>query len=52
LQIAQGEYATFITRPISAGILLLAALALIVPPLVRWWRGRQRAAREAPATAR
>jgi putative tricarboxylic transport membrane protein len=39
LQIAQGNYATFVTRPISAAILLLAALALIVPPAWRWWRG-------------
>ena len=43
LQIAQGNYATFVTRPISAAILLLAALALIVPPAWRWWQG-QRAA--------
>lgn len=41
LQIAQGNYATFVTRPISAAILALAALALIVPPLLRWWQGRQ-----------
>mgnify|MGYP000371383893 CR=1 FL=1 len=41
LQIAQGNYATFVTRPISAAILAIAALALIVPPLLRWWRGRQ-----------
>jgi putative tricarboxylic transport membrane protein len=41
LQIAQGNYATFVTRPISATILALAALALIAPPLWRWWQGRR-----------
>jgi putative tricarboxylic transport membrane protein len=41
LQIAQGNYATFVTRPISATILAIAALALIVPPLWRWWRDRR-----------
>jgi putative tricarboxylic transport membrane protein len=41
LQIAQGNYATFVTRPISATILALAALALIAPPLWRWWRDRR-----------
>ena len=41
LQIAQGNYATFITRPISAAILLLALLALVLPPLVRWGESRR-----------
>jgi putative tricarboxylic transport membrane protein len=41
LQIAQGNYTTFVTRPISAFILLLAALALIVPPLLRQWQARE-----------
>src|ERR671918_106228 len=40
LQIAQGNYATFVTRPISAAILALAALALIAAPAIRWWQGR------------
>jgi putative tricarboxylic transport membrane protein len=40
LQIAQGDYATFLTRPISATILALAALAVIVPLVVRASRGR------------
>ncbi len=35
LQIAQGNYATFVTRPISATILLLAALAIVAPPTIR-----------------
>jgi putative tricarboxylic transport membrane protein len=38
LQIAQGDYSTFFTRPISAAILALAALALILPPAIRWWQ--------------
>ena len=42
LQIAQGDYATFVTRPISAAILALAALALIVPPAIRWWHATAR----------
>jgi putative tricarboxylic transport membrane protein len=41
LQIAQGNYTTFITRPISATILLLALLALILPPLIRWLNARR-----------
>ena len=40
LQIAQGDYATFVTRPISATILLLAALALVVPTILRLARQR------------
>ena len=32
LQIAQGDHATFVTRPISATILALAAVALLAPP--------------------
>lgn len=38
LQIAQGNYSTFITRPISATIIAIALIALIAPPLVRRWR--------------
>jgi putative tricarboxylic transport membrane protein len=41
LQIAQGNYTTFVTRPISAFILLLAALALVLPPLIRRWQARR-----------
>jgi putative tricarboxylic transport membrane protein len=41
LQIAQGNYTTFVTRPISAAILLLALLALILPPLVRYVQGKR-----------
>jgi putative tricarboxylic transport membrane protein len=45
LQIAQGNYATFVTRPISAIILGLAAIALVAPPTIRWLQAR----RERPA---
>jgi putative tricarboxylic transport membrane protein len=41
LQIAQGNYTTFVTRPISATILALAALALVAPPVIRWWQARR-----------
>jgi putative tricarboxylic transport membrane protein len=44
LQIAQGNYATFFTRPISATILALAALALVLPPLIRLAQERRRGA--------
>jgi putative tricarboxylic transport membrane protein len=50
LQIAQGNYLTFVTRPISATILALAALALIVPPLLRMRQERrERALAQSPA---
>ncbi len=35
LQIAQGDYAVFVTRPISATILALAAVALLAPVVLR-----------------
>jgi putative tricarboxylic transport membrane protein len=35
LQISQGDYATFVTRPISLTIFIIAALMLIGPTLVR-----------------
>ncbi|MDQ3780514.1 MAG: tripartite tricarboxylate transporter permease, partial [Chloroflexota bacterium] len=35
LQIAQGDYSTFVTRPISGTILFLAAVAVVAPPLIR-----------------
>jgi putative tricarboxylic transport membrane protein len=40
LQIAQGNYTTFITRPISGTILAIALVALVAPPLIRRWRAR------------
>jgi putative tricarboxylic transport membrane protein len=39
LTISQGEWSTFLTRPLSASLLGVAALLLVVPPLLRW-RGR------------
>jgi putative tricarboxylic transport membrane protein len=41
LQIAQGNYTTFFTRPISATILVLAALALVAPLVIRWRQARR-----------
>ena len=42
LQIAQGDYTTFVTRPISATILALAALGLVAPMAVRLLASRRR----------
>jgi putative tricarboxylic transport membrane protein len=39
--ISQGDPSVFLTRPISATILIIAALALILPPILRWWRSKQ-----------
>jgi len=39
LQISQGDYTTFVTRPITATILAIAIVALVAP---RLWRLRQR----------
>jgi putative tricarboxylic transport membrane protein len=39
LTISQGEWSTFFTRPLSGGLMAVAALLLIVPPL--WKRYRQ-----------
>jgi putative tricarboxylic transport membrane protein len=50
LQIAQGNYATFVTRPISATILALAAIALIAPLTLRWLQSRREALPSAAAT--
>jgi putative tricarboxylic transport membrane protein len=49
LQIAQGNYATFVTRPISAAILTLALIALIAPPVIRLLQ-RQKSLTRNPAT--
>ena len=37
LQIAQGDYAVFLDKPIAAALLALALLLLAVPPLARAW---------------
>jgi putative tricarboxylic transport membrane protein len=39
LSISQGDWTTLVSTPVSAGMLAVAFLALVVPPLLRW-RGR------------
>jgi putative tricarboxylic transport membrane protein len=39
LTISQGEWSTFLTRPLSASLLAVAALLVVLPPL---WRLRRR----------
>ena len=39
LTISQGEWSTFITRPISGTLMAIAVLMLVLPPLYRRWRG-------------
>jgi putative tricarboxylic transport membrane protein len=39
LSIAQGDWTTLVSTPVSAGLLGLAFLALVVPPILRW-RGK------------
>ena len=39
--ISQGDATVFLTRPISAVILTIAVLALVAPPLLRFWRSRK-----------
>ena len=48
MQIAQGDVSVFFTRPLSATLLGLAALALIVPVVLRL-RASRRAAADMPA---
>jgi putative tricarboxylic transport membrane protein len=40
LQISQGDYSTFVTRPISLGIFIIAAIGLFAPVIVRQIRLR------------
>jgi putative tricarboxylic transport membrane protein len=40
LQISQGDYSVFVTRPISATIFAIAVLAFVGPLIVRFIRGR------------
>ena len=42
--ISQGDATVFLTRPISAVILTIAVLALVAPPLLRFWRSRKQVA--------
>ena len=41
LTISQGEWSTFITRPLSASLLLIALALLVVPTVARRWRGNR-----------
>ena len=44
LQISQGDYSTFVERPIAATIFAIAAIGLVAPRLIRLARGRRRPA--------
>jgi putative tricarboxylic transport membrane protein len=39
LAISQGDLSVFLTRPLSAALLGLAALVLVAPMVVRMWKG-------------
>jgi putative tricarboxylic transport membrane protein len=39
LSIAQGDWSTLVSTPLAAGLLFVAFLALVIPPLLRW-RGK------------
>jgi len=41
LTISQGQWTTFVTRPLSASLLGIALLLLIAQPVYRHWRNRQ-----------
>src|SRR5688572_24160288 len=38
LQISQGDYSTFVTRPLSLAIFIIAALMLVSPTVIRRWQ--------------
>ncbi len=40
LTISQGEWSTFVTRPLSGSLLGVALLLVVLPPLWRRWRSR------------
>jgi heat shock protein HtpX len=40
LTISQGEWSTFVTRPLSGTLLGVSVLLVVLPPLWRRWRGR------------
>ncbi|AFZ69573.1 tripartite tricarboxylate transporter permease [Deinococcus peraridilitoris] len=42
LSISQGDFSVFLTRPISATILVIVVLILVGPLVVRWWQATQR----------
>jgi putative tricarboxylic transport membrane protein len=41
LQISRGDYSTFVTRPLSLSILIIAAVVLVAPSAIRIWRSRR-----------
>lgn len=41
LQISQGDYSVFVTRPIAASIFAVALVAFVGPAVWRWYRSRQ-----------
>ncbi len=43
LTISQGQWSTFLTRPLSACLLLIALGLLVLPPLIRRWTRARRA---------
>jgi putative tricarboxylic transport membrane protein len=43
LTISQGQWSTFLTRPLSACLLLIALGLLVLPPLIRRWTRTRRA---------
>jgi putative tricarboxylic transport membrane protein len=50
LAISQGDLSIFITSPISATVLLIAALAVIVPPIWRRFSRKSQPEQAAPAS--
>ncbi len=41
LAISQGDYSVFLTRPLSATLLVISLAVLVVPPLLAWLRARR-----------
>jgi putative tricarboxylic transport membrane protein len=49
LQISQGDYSTFVTRPIALSIFIVAGIMLIGPLMLRWWRPKRGVTLTAPS---
>ena len=41
LTISQGQWSTFVTRPISATLLAIAVMLLLAQPLYQRWKNKQ-----------
>jgi putative tricarboxylic transport membrane protein len=41
LTISQGQWSTFVVRPISATLLAIAVMLLLAQPLYQGWKNRQ-----------